>query len=176
MVFQNRNILSYGTTLIEVIMSIVVVSVLFTVVAPNWSEMLVKHRIIAGINNLSTAIRFGRFDAIEYQHNTLLCPSADYKKCDLNNWSLPKIVFADLNHNNHRDDNEALIHQVSQPHKGTWIKGPRRAIQFFGGGMVASPVTLFVCPEKPNEKLNRAVVVSLQGRVRIRKGKYAQCI
>ena len=169
MAFQRLNTVPIGVTLLELMIVLSIVSISLSVVAPNVSELLSKHRIIAELNDLSAAIRFSRFEAIDRQDNTLMCPSADYRDCNANDWNLPKIIFVDENHNNRRDNDEALLHVVAKPHKGTWVKGPKRAIRFYGDGVIGSPATLLICPLKPNDKLNRALIVSLQGRVRASK-------
>jgi Tfp pilus assembly protein FimT len=38
--------------------------------------------MIAELNNLSSAIQYTRFNAIDTQVSTLLCPSADFQKCN----------------------------------------------------------------------------------------------
>lgn len=158
-----------GVTLLETMIVLAIVSIVVTVVAPNVSSILAKHRMIAELNNLSSAIRYTRFNAIDTQVSTLLCPSADFATCNFTNWNLPKIVFADANHNNLRDTDERLLHATEQAQTGIYLTGPKKNIRFYGDGVLGSPSTILFCPDKTEPKLNRALVVSLQGRVRTSK-------
>lgn len=177
-----------GVTLFELMIVLAIVSVLVTIVAPNVSSIVAKHRMIAELNDLSGAIRFARFNAVDQQLSTALCPSHNFSNCDFNNWNLPKIVFTDLNHNNLRDADEALLHSTSMVHNTIKMKGPKKSIRFYGDGVVSSPATVTFCPKQKRPKLNRALVVSLQGRIRtskdtnndeiheVRKGKPVECL
>ena len=158
-----------GVTLLETMIVLAIVGVVLTSVAPNVSTILAKHRMIAELNNLSSAIQYTRFNAIDTQVSTLLCPSADFQKCNYSNWNLPKIIFADDNHNNLRDKDEPLIHATEHVYKGISLIGPKKNIRFYGDGVLGSPATILLCPQLPNPVLNRALIVSLQGRVRLSK-------
>ena len=161
--------ISKGVTVLETLIALALTGVLITSVAPNFSAILIQHKIIAALNELSSVIQYTRFKSIDNQVDTLLCPSADFQQCNYSNWNLPKIIFADTNHNNRLDQGEALIHATERVPDGIRLKGPKKNIRFYANGLLASPATVLFCPLRLEPKLNRALIISLQGRVRISK-------
>ena len=156
-----------GLTLLEMLITLAIVSILLMAVAPNMSTWITKSRVTAEINLTNSILQHTRFFAIDRHDHTLLCPSSDLRTCDVNNWNLPKIMFSDDNFNQYRDPDETLYYASEAVKKGLVMTGPKRPIQFFEDGVIASPSTIVVCPERIMPKLNRALFVSLQGRIRL---------
>jgi type IV fimbrial biogenesis protein FimT len=161
-------------TLLEMLITLAIAAILMAVVVPNFSLMITKSKVTAEVNKMSAMLQHSRFIAIDEHLPTLICPSADFQRCDFSNWQLPKIMFADANFNKERDADEALIYASESPASDLIMRGPRRAIQFYEDGAIASPASILICPvDAPTnlsfKKLNRALFLSLQGRVRLSK-------
>lgn len=155
-----------GVTLLEMMIVLALVAILVGMAAPNAMGIVDKHRITAQLNYMSSVLQYTRHHAIDKHLVATLCPSSDLQTCDTSNWNLPKILFADTNHNDMRDGNETLIHATPKMPKGVFMRGPKNLIRFYEDGTIGTPATLFICPENAQQKLNRALFVSLQGRVR----------
>lgn len=154
-----------GLTLFELLISIAILSVLITVVAPNVREMLISNRVIAQINELSATIQYARSVAVNERTTTLICPTSNFTNCS-NDWSNAKMVFNDLNGNGSRDNNEDILAGTEINETTIITSGPAQDIRFNQSGATASPATIKVCHNSNEAKFARAIVISLQGRVK----------
>jgi type IV fimbrial biogenesis protein FimT len=157
---------SKGFTLLELMISIAILSILLTTVVPNARGILISNRIISEVNYLSSLIQFTRHTAIDEQAITVMCPSSDFSTCE-NDWTLPKIIFVDEDNNGARSDDEELLVGSERSHQTHIIRGPNNPIRFSGNGAVATPATLLFCHNELDDEFARAIIVSLQGRVKL---------
>lgn len=152
-------------TLIELLISVSIVGVLATSVAPGMQDMLIKNSITAQMNELSGVAQYARSHAIDQQIDTILCPSSDFATCS-NNWQQGKIVFVDSNADGIRNDNEELLvakNAVSEP---AVVTGPVNALLFLANGATSTPATIVFCSAAGDSTQARALLISLQGRVK----------
>jgi type IV fimbrial biogenesis protein FimT len=154
-------------TLLEMMIVLAIFGILLSAVVPSAVAIIDKSRITAQLNHMSSVIQYTRFHAIDKHMSAALCPSSDLTTCDVNDWNLPKMLFADSNFNQQRDDDEPLIYATPKMPKGVYMTGPKKLIRFFEDGAIGSPATILICPQQTNAKLNRALFISLQGRVRV---------
>lgn len=155
-----------GATLIELMIGLAIVAILITSVGPSVRDILIQNRIVAQINELSSVVQFARAQAIDQQTDAILCPSENFKDC-ATNWNLPKMVFMDVDGNGARADSEELLAGSEHIVSSLYLTGPAIVIRFQGNGAVASPATLTLCHKDKEEKFARALIVSLQGRVKL---------
>lgn len=161
-----QNYANKGFTLLELLVTLATFLIAITVVAPSGVAYLQTSRMTADINHLSAILKFARTKAINDFSGVTVCPSSDFLECS-NDWSQHIIVFQDSNQNNIIDKQERLLlsrESLRVQHK---IKGPNRAMLFRRGGITATPASFILCPMDNNNKLARALIVSLQGRVRV---------
>lgn len=156
-----------GKTLLELLIALSIFSVLFMGVVQSAQSLYVQHRITAELNLISSYIQSARNSAIEQHTSILLCPSADFKHCDVSNWALPKMLFYDRNHNSKRDTDEPLYYAGEHLSRSLLIKGPKKVIRFLEDGAVASTASVILCNKANDPYFSKAVIVSLQGRVRL---------
>jgi type IV fimbrial biogenesis protein FimT len=154
-----------GVTLIELMISVSIVGVLSTTVAPSMQDILIKNSITAQMNELSSVVQYARSHAIDQQIDTVLCPSNDFATCS-NNWQQGKIVFVDSNADGIRNDNEELLvakNAVSEP---SIVTGPANALRFLPNGATNTPAKILFCSDADDSTQARALLISLQGRVK----------
>jgi len=155
-----------GLTLLEMMVVLALAGIIFGLAVPSAIDMIERNRMTAQLNYMSSVLQYTRFHAVNNHIAASLCPSDDLYTCDIDNWNLPKIVFADHNHNDKRDVDEPLLHATSAIPKQIIIHGPKRIVRFYEDGSMGTPASLLFCPKRPKQSLNRALFVSLQGRVR----------
>lgn len=155
-----------GLTLIELMITIAIMSILVTAVGPMVRDILIQNRLIGQINELSAVIQLARHSAINEQATSIVCPSSDFANCTLD-WDLPKMAFLDLDNDGVRGVNEEIIAGTSRSISHYNLTGPAGVISFQGNGVVATPSTLRLCHDSNEPQFARAVTVSLQGRVRV---------
>ncbi|MFT6895683.1 MAG: type IV fimbrial biogenesis protein FimT [Paraglaciecola sp.] len=154
-----------GVTLIELMVSVSIVGVLATSVAPSMQNILIKNSITAQMNELSAVAQYARSHAINQQIDTVLCPSSDFASCS-NNWQQGKMVFVDSNADGMRNDNEELLVAKSAVSEPSIVTGPANALRFLANGATNTPGKILFCSGAGDNTQARALLISLQGRVK----------
>lgn len=166
LITQVSRTIQKGVTLLEMMITLAILAIVLTVVAPSMQDFLIKNRITAEINEISGVIQYARHLAIDEQINVVVCPSADFEGCGTN-WNNPKIVFIDTNADGNRSSGEALLVSTAKASDSTDITGPNVNIHFKDSGAASQAFTIQICPANKDETFARALSVSLQGRVKI---------
>ncbi len=157
---------SKGFTLLELMISVAIVGILLTAVVPNARGILIRNRIVSEVNYLSSLVQFTRHTAIDEQAVTVMCPSDDFNACT-NDWTLPKMIFVDEDNNGARSNDEELLVGSESSHQTHIVRGPNNPIRFSGNGSVATPATLLFCHNELESEFARAIIISLQGRLKL---------
>nr|WP_136250911.1 GspH/FimT family pseudopilin [Ningiella ruwaisensis] len=164
----NKRAINYqGLTILELLITLAIASIVFMFVIPGAGDILKRSQMVAELNDLNAALRYARFQAIDTHAWATVCPAEDLKTCDVSDWNQTKIVFADDNFNDKRDEDETLFRVIEPVNKGFKIEGPRRVIRFYEEGILGSPASLLICSKDDRTQFNRGLFISLQGRVRL---------
>jgi type IV fimbrial biogenesis protein FimT len=155
-----------GMTLLEMLVALAVVAIVLTVVAPSVQTIISKNRTTSEINELSAAIQFARFNAIDQSSRAVVCPAPDFAACSAN-WNQAKIVFIDNNGNGARDDSEALLFSTTAIATTNTMTGPSGPIVFYESGATNASASIKICPDSKDSKLARSININAQGRVRL---------
>lgn len=92
---MHRNRKQGGFTLIELIVTTIVLAIVVAVGLPSFMTLIQNNRIATETNKVITAINLARSEAIKRGVNVTLCASSDQQTCASNNWSDGWIVFVD---------------------------------------------------------------------------------
>ncbi len=86
-------------TMIELLITIVVVTILLALGVPSFQEFVKNNRVTTQTNDFVTAIQLARSEAIKRGTFTTICASTDQATCDVTDgdWTSGWIVFSDLN-------------------------------------------------------------------------------
>lgn len=155
-----------GVTILELMIGLAITSIVLTLAVPSAQSIIIQNRIVAEINEFSGVVQFARYHAIDEQVDTVVCPTADFSDCGAN-WDNPKMVFADLNGDGNRNDDEELLVGTSAIASANDMTGPAAIVRFQGSGAVSSPATFLLCHKDDDAKYARALTLSLQGRVKM---------
>ncbi|MDF2178221.1 GspH/FimT family pseudopilin [Aliiglaciecola sp. CAU 1673] len=155
-----------GVTLLELMISVAIVSILLTVVGPNVRDLLIRNRITAQVNEISGVVQYARHNAIDQQVSTIVCPTADFVSCS-NDWQLPKMVFADWDGSGNVNGNEELLAATDHLASGLKITGPNNPLSFNGNGSANAAANVLLCPEDNDAAFARALLLSIQGRLKL---------
>ena len=91
-----------GFTLVEVMITLIVVSILLAVGLPSLKSFLQGNQMVAATNELLSAIHIARSEAIKLQSSVTICESANGTSCTspgANDWEDGWIVFVDADSN-----------------------------------------------------------------------------
>jgi len=159
-------------TLIELMVSISIVSILTSIALPNLNEFRVKMRVDSEISQIQRLLLTARNQAINTQFPVTLCPLNTQNQCNTQ-WDKEISVFIDLNNNNIYEplNNETLIRTKSIIFDGDKLQYGlgRNRIKYAPTGRTTgwgSNGTFKYCP-KNNEEQSRAIVISTSGRLYI---------
>ena len=105
--FIMRN--SQGLTLLELMVSLSIVSALLIIALPNYQDFIIKMRVDNEIHQLQRLLLVTRNNAINSGSNTILCPLDGGTICN-GDWNSELSIFIDLNDNQQFDSiSERLI-------------------------------------------------------------------
>tara|TARA_R110002167_G_scaffold40868_2_gene125195 strand:- start:599 stop:1141 length:543 start_codon:yes stop_codon:yes gene_type:complete len=155
-----------GVTLIELMITVSIVAIILAFVGPSIQSILIKNRIVAEINEISSVIQYARHHAIDEQAQVVVCPSTDYSECS-EDWNDPKIVFIDDNDDEIRDVGEELLVSVGATSKSSLMTNTTDTIKFTGTGEANLATEILLCHKDGEAKYARSLSVTLQGRVKM---------
>lgn len=161
-----------GVTLLELIITISVMSILISLALPSLGHLIEQERAQATITELARLVKAARHTAVFNQTIVTLCPSNDGKNCSVN-WSNGLIVFEDPNHNESIEPDEKLHYQRSIKLSGATLswRSLHPYIQFSPEGRTrATNGSLRYCPKNISKyHLFVKLVLSVPGRSRIER-------
>ncbi len=155
-----------GFTLLEIMTAIAVFSIVTFVVAPSGATIIKKSRLISEINKTSSFIRYARYSAISLAETVTICPTNDFVHCQ-KSWRDGLMVFIDKNNDKTLSEADKMLASDSFFQRFHKIKGSNRPIVFYENGSNSTPATIIICPKSNETEMAKAVIVSLQGRIRI---------
>ena len=158
-----------GITLIELMMTLTLVSILIGLAAPAFGGLVQRDAAETTRNALTTALAGARLHAVSRTDNVVVCPSTDHRYCDHSTeWQQGWLVFADANHDGARDEDETLI-EVGEPQpRGVAIvstAGRTKVAYHADGSSPGSNITFTVCDAR-GAALSTSIVINNAGRVR----------
>lgn len=84
-----------GLTLIELLITLVVVAILLAIATPNFRTQIINNRTVAMGETLTNTLNFARTEALKRKARVTVCGSSNGTSCNTGNWTLGMIVVAD---------------------------------------------------------------------------------
>ena len=165
-----------GFTLVELLISIVLLAILLALAVPSFQSFVKNNRVTAQTNGLVSAIQMARSEALKRGTNSVICASDDGETCTGNGtWASGWIVWSDFNPDDDVPDidstpcgeDEDCILLVSDGLSGgnTLISG-NKLIRFLPNGL-ADPSTgtaeLKLISKDCEQEQARRIFVTMQG-------------
>lgn len=169
-----------GTTLVELLAALAVLTVLATLAAPTFRTVQLNSRRAAAVNGLLHTLFLARSEAIKRGEVVSVCHSSDGQRCDPGLiWSSGWIAFANRDRDDPpvRDPEEALI-ASSSGWPGLTITSNRPAYSFRPMAQAVVNGTILFCDARGGAQA-RAIIISHTGRPRVAQldaeGKPLRC-
>lgn len=165
-----------GLTLIELLVTIVILAILLSIAVPNFITFVQNSRLVGQTNDLVTSLNYARSEAIKRGVRVSVCSRLDNTTCSgaaIFNWNTGWLVFVNPNNNAVADAGETVL-QVRQPlENGNTLRtaGIQR-VTYQNSGFSGNADTFRLCDSRGTAS-GRAIVVSLQGRVSTSTGTTA---
>ena len=167
-----------GVTLIELLVTLSVLSILLAVGVPSFSHFSTSSRLNSYSNTLFSHMALARSEAIKRNSRVVVCKSSDGLSCtNSGNWSQGWVVFVDLDNNANISGGEQILTTMSSLPSGYSFSGNANVsdyVSYDGQGITKLTTgafqsgTITLCPLPPAEGGNgRNIVISSSGRLRI---------
>ena len=115
---ESQNIMTRGFTLIELMVTLAVLSIVLLVGAPSFENLIRDGRLTSQINQSIGLIAFARSEASKRTATTItVCGSSDEATCNTNNWESGWLVMSDVDGNQTLDAGDELL-RVGPPLTG----------------------------------------------------------
>lgn len=162
-----------GFSLIELLISMAILSILTFVAIPAFSSMLLDSQIDSATSKLIGVLAKTRTEAITHRRRIGVCRKASdaqlcagYSRFGSVEWE-SAIIFQDLNQNNRLDLSERVISVIGLSIDGLSIRWGRGDILFYDGDGTARGMSNGTFQILAAGDLVREVIISLPGRYRV---------
>ena len=157
-----------GYTLLELVVTMVVVIVLTLIAAPTFDQWQARQRMNAALHAMQQDLAAARSQAITLGAHVVACPGSPLTGCrDDSDWSGGWLVFHDIDADREKDPGEAVL-RLTPAMQGINIisASSRRNLRFFPNGTApGSNGSIFFCGVRGPDHAQR-LVLSNVGRIR----------
>lgn len=172
-----------GFTLVELLITIVVISILLATAVPSFMQAIKNNRVTGQANSFVVSTQMARNEAVKRGAGTTICAAnADMDACSgSNDWSTGWIIFSDLNRDGAINTNtgtatsgttcleteDCLLGTIDGPEKITLTAG-NSDIRFLPTGQTANgPVTFTLKADDCEHSQERNIIITLQGHTSV---------
>lgn len=158
--------LSYGFTMIELLVTLTVAAILFGIAIPSFRSFLLNDRDTGQVNSLVGSLGYARSEAVKRAspNGVAVCPSLDSQNCDAGPWTEGWIVkYTDPI----TPANTVVLQAIPALTGGntvTPVLGPAAGVTFNSNGTATAAFTLRICDTR-GPAFARQVEVLSTGRV-----------
>jgi len=161
-----------GLTLIELLVTIIVLSILLAVAMPNFSSLIDDQRLKNAASDLYAALVYARSEAIKRNHFVAICAKNTASDGCLNatDWAKGWIVFLDSDGDGAPNAASDIIKKQDEI-AAIAFSGPSGTVSYTGNGQLRASVSTFRAAKTENSAIpSRCVNLDLMGRPRMTKG------
>ncbi len=160
---------SRAFTLIELMITISIISILFGVALPSFDNLLKRKKVSANVQRLMQTIQMSRLQAITKNIRVTLCPIDHSLNCS-SNWSTGYMAFIDKSGNREYDSDDILLYQFNSEDERTRLTwrafGFRKSLQWLETGITNHQNGTFEFCIDNDAKFARGLFLTKAGRVR----------
>ncbi|MEM9102425.1 MAG: GspH/FimT family pseudopilin [Pseudomonadota bacterium] len=157
-----------GLTLIEMLLTTVIVAFLVLLGAPSYSHLIKNNQLSTQSNQLLVALSYARSEAITQNIKVGICPSLSKTSCDSNDWNENWLIFSDLNLNGQLDSDDQILRQftlIDSEHQ--WqSRSNSSLIMYTSEGLTGMTEEFNLC-SNDNNLLSKKVIVNSIGRPKV---------
>lgn len=155
-----------GFTLVELLVTLAIAAILFTVGIPNLQDLIRNNRLTAATNAFVSSLNIARSEAIKQGRNATVCVSdtAIQNSCSGTNWQKGWLVWVDSDQDGIFDYPAELIRTVQPLASSVQMTSVQNSFQIDAQGSVDNPnATLDVCDDRAGETGRRLRVMATGG-------------
>lgn len=161
---RQRHACCSGFTLIELMVTVVILAILLGIAAPSFQNIITNQRVSAYANELLSSAMLARSEALKNNQTVVLCASSSGTGC-VGTWTDGWIVIRDT----------TVLKRQEALASGFLISGDETSISFPGSSIGVTSATLTVCRSSPVGASERVVSISSTGRASVAKTTTGTC-
>jgi len=171
-----------GFTLVELLITIVVLTLLMALGVPAFKEFIKNNRLTGQTNDLVIALQLTRSEAIKRHSAATICASTDQASCDVgdNDWTTGWIVFSDLDQdgvadtgtNACLDTEDCIMRTGTGPSSNNTLIADTNQIMYFPTGLVRgidAPAVFTLTADDCERNQGREITVNVHGHTTVAK-------
>jgi type IV fimbrial biogenesis protein FimT len=165
---------SAGFTILELMITVAVLSILLGIAVPNFTNFIRNNRIATQTNNLIGALNYARAEtALRGRPVSICAANADRTGClGQNDWRNGWVIFTDRGQPGLFDLNDAVLQVSEQPVMGFAVGANTPYVRFGGSFAATVPGTFTVTPTQASYCITtraRRIDMGLTGRIQSSK-------
>ncbi|WP_313348743.1 GspH/FimT family pseudopilin [Stenotrophomonas sp.] len=163
--------LSKGFSLVELMITLVVIGVVAAIAFPNFQNLIRSNRVATAQNELIGLVNLARSDAIRNNNGGAVCGSSNGTGCD-GQWAKGMLAFSDSNGDGAFSSGETVL-RYSAVNGAMTVTGPNAMIAFDSRGRRrdgANQVVTLRPAQCGNQELQRTMTVNASGQLTSVKG------
>lgn len=162
-----------GFTLIELMITVVVLGVVLAITAPAMGNLVRSNRVTANANAVVSSMQYARSEAVKNAQPVVVCASSDQSTCDgagSTDWSVGWISFVDANDNGTFEAaNDRRLRVRGPLDNATLSSGGQGMVTYRPTGQVDQTLSLTLAPKKCEGKQQRGIDLNLIGRPNVQE-------
>ncbi len=166
-----------GFTIIELMTSIVILSVLAFLAAPAMFDLIQRSKIDATTSDLMRSVVAARTEAVARNQSIVICSSSDAATCTSGGWSAGWLTYVDTDRDGTMDAGEEVLtlYQLMNDATLTTNTANVHSMSFNSDGTLDEAISFRVCGETADPDSGYSIAISVTGRPRSSKG-VASCL
>ena len=156
-----------GFTLLELLISLVIVVILVAMGVPAMTELFDRMRTEDAVSRWQADLTYARHAAVTYNTIVTMCPVATDNTC-ANDWSGGYYIFVDSDGNGAVDEGDEVLHRRSavDQRDHTRASDGMTVIRFDTEGFSPNSGVLVYCPNDVNSEFSQGLVIRGTGQTR----------
>ncbi|QEP45118.1 pre-pilin like leader sequence [Ectothiorhodospiraceae bacterium BW-2] len=157
-----------GFTLVELMVTVVVLMILTTVATPSMVSLIADNRATSVASSLSSAFSLARSEAVVRGQSSAVCSSSNGSSCG-GSWNDGWMVFVDEDGNGTHNGSEEILRLWQTPTGEATISATTTAVSYLplGAAAHASPIELVLSFTPCEGEQQRRITLHPMGRVTV---------
>ncbi|MCQ4296826.1 GspH/FimT family pseudopilin [Pseudomonas stutzeri] len=153
-------------TLIEVMVTLAILAVLAAIAVPGYDSIVLNSRLRTYTTDFSASAQLARSEAMKRNSPVTLCSSSNGATCDASaGWEQGWVIRS----------GSTVIRRFPAANPGYLLSSTVRELTFLPSGFGSTPASLTICRASPLGSQERALTLSVTGRITLTRTQTGNC-